>query len=207
LPAASFAVPGERGRLVFSRSSEDPIRATGTQVLMRDGSVLSAPVSLVSGVIESLFATVFRSDCRLCGPPLINISRLPVCRPRLSDVRRITGNVGSVRGERVLVPSRVVERRRATQSHIGLTRHQRRENLRGGFAVSRPEAIDGREILLVDDVFTTGTTASECARVLRRAGASKLFVATVACMLKDDVRSPDLTPTLDREDRTLAVTG
>jgi hypothetical protein len=193
LPAACFAVPGERGRLVFS-SSEDPIRATGTQVLMRDGSVLSAPVSLVSGVIESLFATVFRSDCRLCGPPLINISRLPVCRPRLSDVRRIMGNVGSVRGERVLVPSRVVERRRATQSHIGLTRHQRRENLRGTVAVSRPPAIDGREILLVDDVFTTGTTASECARVLRLAGASKLFVPIVARTHKDDVRSPDLTP-------------
>jgi hypothetical protein len=203
LPAASFAVPGERGRLVFS-SSEDPIRATGTQVLMRDGSVLSALVSLVSGVTESLFATVFRSDCRLCGPPLINISRRPVCRPRLSDVRRITGNVCSVRGERVLLGSRVVERRRETQSRIGLTRHQRRENLRGAFAVSRPEEIDGREI---DDVFTTGTTASEYGRVLRRAGVSKLFVATVARTLKDDVRSPDLTPTLDREDRTLAATG
>jgi predicted amidophosphoribosyltransferase len=101
----------------------------------------------------------------------------------------------------------VLERRRETQSQIGLTRHQRRENLRGAFAVSRPEEIDGREILLVDDVFTTGTTASECGRVLRRAGASKLFVATVARTLKDDVRSPDLTPTLDREDRTLAATG
>ena len=206
MPAASFAVPGERGRLVFS-SSEDPIRATGTQVLMRDGSLLSALVSLVSGVTESLFATVFPSDCRLCGPPLINISRLPVCRPRLSDVRRITGNICSVRGERVLLRSRVLERRRETQSQIGLTRHQRRENLRGAFAVSRPEEIDGREILLVDDVFTTGTTASECARVLRRAGASKLFVTTVARTLKDDVRSLDLTPRLDREDRTLAATG
>ena len=42
----------------------------------------------------------------------------------------------------------------------------------------------GREFLLVDDVFTTGTTVSECAKVLRRAGASKVWVATVARTLK-----------------------
>ena len=48
-----------------------------------------------------------------------------------------------------------------------------------------PEAIRGREVLLVDDVFTTGTTASECARVLRRAGATKVYVATVARTLKE----------------------
>ena len=51
------------------------------------------------------------------------------------------------------------------------------------------EEIAGREILLVDDVFTTGTTVSECARVLRRAGASKVCVATVARTLKADAKS------------------
>jgi ComF family protein len=78
----------------------------------------------------------------------------------------------------------ILERKRETQSQIGLTRHQRRENLRGAFAVPKPEKVMGREVLLVDDVFTTGTTASECARVLRRAGASKVWVATVARTLK-----------------------
>ncbi len=47
-----------------------------------------------------------------------------------------------------------------------------------------PHEVTGREVLLVDDVYTTGTTASECARVLRRAGASKVWVATVARTLK-----------------------
>jgi len=103
LPAASFVLPGERGRLVFS-SSEDPIRATGTQVLTRDSSLMSALVSSVSGVAESLFATLFPSDCRLCGSPLVNISRLPVCQPCLADVRPISGNLCSVCGERVFSP-------------------------------------------------------------------------------------------------------
>ena len=75
-------------------------------------------------------------------------------------------------------------RRRETGSQIGLTRHQRRENLRGAFAVSDPTRILNRDVLLVDDVYTTGTTASECARVLRRAGAARVWVATVARTLK-----------------------
>lgn len=78
----------------------------------------------------------------------------------------------------------ILERRRETQSQIGLSRHQRRENMRGAFAVAKPDELAGRQILLVDDVFTTGTTASECARILRRAGAGEVYVATVARTLK-----------------------
>jgi ComF family protein len=91
-------------------------------------------------------------------------------------------------GDRLALAPAVMERCRETQSQIGLTRHQRRENMRGAFAVAQPEAIAGREILLVDDVFTTGTTVSECARVLRRAGASKIWVATVARTLKAEAQ-------------------
>jgi ComF family protein len=71
-------------------------------------------------------------------------------------------------------------RTRDTASQTGLTRHQRRANLRGAFAVSDRARVKGRSILVVDDVMTTGTTAGECARVLRRAGAEQVFVATVA---------------------------
>ncbi len=73
---------------------------------------------------------------------------------------------------------------RPTESQTGLTRHRRRENIRGAFKVIRPDLVAGREVLLVDDVFTTGTTVSECARVLRRAGAERVLVATVARVLK-----------------------
>ncbi len=85
---------------------------------------------------------------------------------------------------RLLLKPELLDRRRETVSQTGLTRHQRRENVRGAFAVTQADAVKGREILVVDDVFTTGATASECARVLRRAGASRVWVATVARTLK-----------------------
>ncbi len=77
-------------------------------------------------------------------------------------------------------------RQKNTASQTGLTPAQRRENMRGAFAVMRPEDVHGRDVLLVDDVMTTGTTASECARALRRAGAERVFVATVARVLKPE---------------------
>lgn len=76
-------------------------------------------------------------------------------------------------------------RARETASQTGLTRRQRRANVRGAFAVTAPERIRGRSVLLIDDVMTTGTTVNECARVLRRAGAKEIFVATVARATKE----------------------
>jgi ComF family protein len=78
----------------------------------------------------------------------------------------------------------VLERHRDTVSQIGPTRSQRSENIRGTFRVAHPNRVWGRDVLLVDDVLTTGTTASECARVLRKAGAKQVWVATVARTLK-----------------------
>src|SRR5262249_8180319 len=77
-----------------------------------------------------------------------------------------------------------LRRVRATASQTGLTRHQRRENVRGAFAALRPEAVSGRDVLLVDDVLTTGTTLNECARTLRRAGVRTVRAVTVARVFK-----------------------
>jgi len=77
--------------------------------------------------------------------------------------------------ERSLVRASHDERHRAEMDARG-----RRETVEGAFAVARPRLVEGERVLLVDDVFTTGATASECARVLRAAGASEVFVLTVA---------------------------
>ena len=269
---------------------------------------------------ESLFATLFPADCRICGKPLIRISRLPVCQACLDSMHPIPGGLCSVCGERLvsryayqgdhvvprcglcqrfdppfakaaaygsyesglrelihmlkyqqvrpaatvlgrmlteviagfepswadarlvvipvplfaaklrqrgfnqaeliaraalrLLPSRerytlekgVLERSRDTQSQTGLTPHQRRQNLRGAFRVKDRDKISGREILLVDDVFTTGATASECARMLRRAGASRVWVATVARTLKAEVQGIRFEPE-DSTSLTMAAHG
>jgi ComF family protein len=103
----------------------------------------------------------------------------------------------------------VLLRRRETGSQIGLTRHQRRENMRGAFAVSDPTRILNCDILLIDDVYTTGTTASECTRVLRRAGAARVWVATVARTLKisDVIALPENLSEGSEDRQRVAVHG
>ena len=56
----------------------------------------------------------------------------------------------------------------------------RRQNLKHAFRVRRPQQVAGRRVLLVDDVLTTGSTAHECARALRQAGAASVTVAVIA---------------------------
>jgi len=82
--------------------------------------------------------------------------------------------------------AKCLARQRETVPQAGLTRQQRRENIRGAFLVRDAAALGGRDILLVDDVFTTGTIISECAGGLRRAGAARVYAVTGARALKAD---------------------
>ena len=78
-----------------------------------------------------------------------------------------------------------------------LNPRQRRTSLRGAFAVSDVEVAKGREVLLVDDIMTTGATARECARVLKLAGATRVWVVTAARALPDlgyGAKQPDALP-------------
>jgi ComF family protein len=68
----------------------------------------------------------------------------------------------------------------ATDPQTTLTRQARLQNLRNAFEVRRPEDLAKKRILLVDDVFTTGTTLNECAKTLRKAGAGAVFALTLA---------------------------
>jgi ComF family protein len=75
---------------------------------------------------------------------------------------------------------RTLVRQRLTESQAGLSPRQRRLNLRGAFTVSDPGAVEGKHILLIDDIMTTGATARAAALALRRAGAASVWVATLA---------------------------
>ncbi len=74
----------------------------------------------------------------------------------------------------------LLQRIKPTQSQGHKNRKERYENLRGAFAVKAGADIKGKNILLVDDVLTTGATVETCAKVLKKAGAEKVFVVTLA---------------------------
>ena len=72
-------------------------------------------------------------------------------------------------------------RRVHTERHrAGMDARARRESVAGSFEVRQPKLVAGRNVLLVDDVFTTGATVSECAAVLKSAGAANVYVLTIA---------------------------
>lgn len=71
-------------------------------------------------------------------------------------------------------------RNKKTASQTGLGRIERIKNIKGAFSVKRPELITGKNILVVDDVYTTGSTLSECASTLMKAGAAGVSVLTLA---------------------------
>jgi ComF family protein len=83
--------------------------------------------------------------------------------------------------ERPLWPD-VLRRTRWTEPQTTLDRGDRKTNVRRAFAVRDKAAVAGCRLALVDDVYTTGATVNECARALRSAGASDVYVVTVAHM-------------------------
>lgn len=75
---------------------------------------------------------------------------------------------------------RWLRRIRNTPHQMGLGATERRANMRGAFRTSRSADLKGKSVLLIDDVLTTGTTASEAARALREGGAVRIQVAVLA---------------------------
>jgi ComF family protein len=84
------------------------------------------------------------------------------------------------RGWKLELDTKSLTRVKDTRALFTMQPHERRKNLHGAFRVMDAGAVRGREVLLIDDIMTTGATARECARVLLRAGAAKVWVATVA---------------------------
>ena len=73
-----------------------------------------------------------------------------------------------------------LRRTRWTEPQVTLSAAEREQNVRGAFTLADPVAVEGKRILLIDDVYTTGSTVMECSRVLRKVGAAEVYVITVA---------------------------
>ena len=93
----------------------------------------------------------------------------------------------------LILRSDALVRVKDTRALYALRPTQRRRGLKGAFQVGEVEAVRGREVVLVDDILTTGATARECAKVLLRAGATKVWVATVARARPESIRAVEVS--------------
>jgi ComF family protein len=75
---------------------------------------------------------------------------------------------------------RIMARKKKTESQTGLGRDKRKTNVKGAFWVLQPESIKAKQVILIDDVYTTGATTGECAEVLMKHGAKSVHILTLA---------------------------
>lgn len=157
--------------------------------LLKYQKVLSA-----APVLGSLAARAFCSLQDECAKNLLVIP-VPLYRGKMRErgfnqseviARELIRRLRSAGIHELSLDIVALTRRRSTDSQVGMTREQRKQNLRGAFHVKDKTRVRGREVLLVDDVMTTGATVSECARVLRVAGAAQVWVTTPARAIRHD---------------------
>lgn len=135
---------------------------------------------LADDLAELLFACV---RAEYSGVEFDCVTPVPLYPPR----RRARGfNQSALLGAalarriKVLYNERAVRRVRPTISQTGLTAPQRAANVSGAFRAGLFARLNGKKILLVDDVMTTGATVNACARALIKSGAASVHVVTVA---------------------------
>jgi ComF family protein len=122
------------------------------------------------------------ADADLVAPVPLHWTRL--FQRRYNQAALLAHAVGRRAGLKVIAD--LVERRRRTRPQVRMGPSARRRNLKGAFRVhpKRLKAIQGRRVLLVDDVMTTGLTAAGCASALLAAGAAAVDVLTVARVVR-----------------------
>jgi ComF family protein len=108
---------------------------------------------------------------------------------------------------RLKLASTTLMRLRATASQAGLTPRQRRLNVRGAFTVSDSSAVAEKNILVIDDIFTTGATARAAAKALTEAGAASVWIATLARAQLIHERRRKVSSLFDGADESLILAG
>jgi ComF family protein len=131
-------------------------------------------------LLGRLLADLVRDDATLCRAEVVVPVPLHETRRRtrgFNQAEVLARGLAGASGRPLFCHTLLKIRR--TPPQTGLSRPLRRENLRGAFAVGDPGLLRGRHVLLVDDVLTTGATATECSRELLSAGAKSVAVVTV----------------------------
>ena len=110
----------------------------------------------------------------------VPLARMRLATRRFNQAAMLAQEVARLTGRRY--EPLALQRIKRTQSQVGLSRQQRRENVAGAFAVAEAAkpALAGAKVVLLDDVITTGATARACARVLKNAGAVRIDVLALA---------------------------
>lgn len=86
---------------------------------------------------------------------------------------------GLVKSLDVKIKTHIIKRKRFTATQTKLNSEERKENMKDAFVITNKKIIDGKNIILLDDVITTGATISECARILKQNGANNIFAISV----------------------------
>ena len=189
--------PGCQKRLVDSR-----VCPTCKKFIKLNGLYFAAPYknNLVKQLITKFKYEPFVKELRETLAHLI-ITHLELCDKKESDfsefylipvpleIKRLkwrgfnqSEEIGKELAKSLKIPllSDVLCKTKETLPQMELSVEKRKENIKGAFLVKNKEKIAGRKILLVDDVYTTGSTMQECARVLKDAGAKEVWGMTEA---------------------------
>ena len=153
---------------------QDELRAACIRAKGRDAVPLAAALA---GLLEQ----THKAALRKMNPHVIAaVPQFP--GHRLTRIHHSAETMATVLAERLGVPfhRKLLRKPHRTPDQSALPRTQRLKNLHRAFSVKRNCHITGQRVLLVDDILTTGTTASECSRALRNAGAESVGVAVIA---------------------------
>jgi len=144
------------------------------------GSNISIGALLASFMADFSFPDVDFTDYSLIIPVPLHIKRL---RQRGFNQSLILAHALAKKWQ-IPVNFSLLKRHKFTLTQTGLNKTERKQNIKGAFEVSNKKNIVGENVILVDDVYTTGATINECAKTLTKAGAQKVTVLTLARVLQ-----------------------